>query len=417
MQNVMNAAPLHPQFGKADAVLELGARVGLKVANPWHSAAVPDILRQIRTLLSPTSNGQIVVSSAEELSLGWTPIHYPTRRDLTPAVFTNGLPDCFGTGGRITAFSPEFKVLSVPNGYFGHFFGAPMVLASDKRTIVRDVSSHYSDLYQYYDMDAAGILDAAPFIDGTVIPISDDIRPLNFCHWLVDWLPRLAFLGARATLSSVYVVTTPLIAKFQRDSLRMCGFDESRVIALDEYQAVRARELLVPSDLRAIPHPIHKGAPWALSWLRSTVGLGSVMEVGDDLRRREKIYVSRSDASRRRIVNDAEFATALARLGYRRIELAGASLAEQVTAFAYASHIISLHGAGLSNLAFAAPGTQVIEIFPERYGILSFAVIAASVQCPYATYIADRTVAGENTQSDDVEVDVARFLSACGELL
>ena len=270
---------------------------------------------------------------------------------------------------------------------------------------------------EYYDFDAVTAIKEAPFIDGTVIPIADDIRPLNFCHWLVDWLPRLGFLGPTAYKPSVYVLTTPLVANFQRDTLRMCGFDESRVIALEDFHAVRARELLVPGDLREIPHPIYKGAPWALSYLRSTIGLSSIMQVSGDLRRREKIYVSRSDATRRRIVNDAELAAALARFGYRRIELSGLSLAEQVTRFAYASHIISLHGAGLSNLALATPGTQVIEIFPERYGLLSFAVIAASMSCPYATYIADKTVPAAITQFDDVEVDVTRFLDACGHLI
>jgi capsular polysaccharide biosynthesis protein len=413
----MNTAPLHPEFGKADAVQELGARAGVPVVDRWNSATVPATLAKIRAALPPFGNEQFVMSGASELGLKYLPIHGGAARKLPRARFLNGRPECFGTAETMTAFSPEFKALSVPGGYIGHFFGAALVLTSDGRTIVDDVSSRYGGLLQYYDMDMTSLLKAAPYIDGTVIPIADDIRPLNFCHWLVDWLPRLSFLGSRATTSSVYVVTTPLIAKFQRDSLRMCGFDESRVIALNEYQAVRARELLVPSDLRDIPHPIYKGAPWALSWLRSTVGLGSVMEADQDARRHEKLYVSRADAMRRRVANDAELAAALERFGYRRIELSGASLAEQATRFAYASHIVSLHGAGLSNLAFSMPGTRIIEIFPERYGTPAFYVIAASMECPYSTYIADQTVAGVNTQADDVVIDVGHFLRICGDAL
>jgi capsular polysaccharide biosynthesis protein len=413
----MNTLPLPRQFGKVDAVLELGNRASIPMADKWNVGRASEILTKVRAALSPSRNEQIVVSSADELGLKWMPIHSATTRNLTPMIFTNGRPECFGGQDRFTAFSPEFKVLSVRNGYIAHCFGAALVMASDDNSIVRDVSSRYSRLCQYYDFDASTMLKDAPFIDGTVIPIADDIRPLNFCHWLVDWLPRLGFLGAGAYKPSVYVVTTPLIARFQIDSLKMCGFDESRVIALEDFRAVRARELLVPSDLRDIPHPIHKGAPWALSWLRATVGMASIMQINENVRRHEKLYVSRADAPRRKVVNDADLAAALAKFGYRSIELSGMSLAEQATRFAYASHIVSLHGAGLSNLAFAAPGTKVIEIFPERYGTPAFAVIAASLECPYATYIADKTVAATTTNYDDVVVDVTRFLELCGHLI
>ncbi len=413
----MITPPLSRHIGKAEAVIELSARVGIRDINGWDQHHAHSNLARIHALLPPICNEQIMVSAVEQLGLTWVPMHNAAARDLEPATFTNGRPACFGTGGVITAFSPDFKVLPIKNGYVGHFFGGALVVTSDGRSIVGDVSSRYRELYQYYDFDLAAILKDAPFIDGVVVPIADDIRPLNFCHWLVDWLPRLGFLGAHAYKSSVYVVTTPLIAQFQRDTLRMCGIDESRVIALEDFQAVRARELLVPSDLRQMPHPIHQGAPWALSFLRSTVGFGSIMEVGHDVRRREKLYISRADATRRRVVNDQELSSALARFGYRTIQLSGLTIAEQAARFAYASHVISIHGAGLSNLVFCAPGTQVIEIFPASYGILSFAVIAASMECPYATYLADNPDARNAAQFDDAMIDVPRFLAACDGLL
>jgi capsular polysaccharide biosynthesis protein len=413
----MNDTPLPRDHGKAEAVVEVARRAGIPVANGWDSRGVPDLLERARAAVPPIRNQQIAEAEASSIGLQWIPVHHANTRALTPAIFTNGQPDCFGGRSVINAHSPDYAVLSIPNGYVGHFFGCCTALARDGRTAVRDVSSFYSGLRGYYDFDMAAILDEAPFVDGTVVQIADDIRPLNFCHWLIDWLPRLEFLGPIAHRGSTYVATTPLIAEFQRESLRMCGFDDSRIIALDEYSAVRARDLLVPSDLRDIPHPIHKGAPWALSYLRSTVGLESATTAGLDLTQREKIHVSRADASRRRIANDAELSAALARFGYRTIQLSGLPLAEQAAWFAKASHVVGLHGAGLSNLAFVRPGTTVIEIFPRRYGLLSFAVLAASLECRYATYIADRTVPHEVSQFDDSEIDVERFLDACGHLI
>ncbi len=412
----MNTDPLSLHVGKAEAVEQLGERAGLGRVS-GHDASVGATLTQVRAILPPLRNAQVGIRTVEELGGQWRPIQHANPRPLTPPMHTNGQPDCFGSAGNHVAFSPDYKILAISNGYIGHFFGASLVFAADGGSIVQDVSSRYGELFQYYDFDVPSVLAEAPFIDGLVIPISDDIRPLNFCHWLIDWLPRLAFLGFWAHRPTAYVVTTPLVASFQRDSLRMCGFDDSRIIALGDFRAVRGRELLVPSDLRVVPHPIQKAAPWALSYLRSTVGLASIMEAGAAGRKREKIYVSRADAARRKVTNDAELAAALTPLGYRMVTLSDLSLAEQVTTFSYASHIVGLHGAGLSNLAFAMPGTKVIEIFPQRYGTPAFYVVAAGVECPYATYIADRTLPAGHAQFDDVMVDVPHFMDICSGLL
>jgi capsular polysaccharide biosynthesis protein len=301
-------------------------------------------------------------------------------------------------------------------GYFGHFFGGPLTVAPDRSTIVKDVSSRYAPLYQYYDFDLNSMLKNARDIDGTVVAISDDIRPLNYCQWIANWLPRLAFLGAESRRRSVYVLTTPLTAAFQRETLHMCGFDDSRIIELEEFSAIRARELLVPSDLRLVPHPIHKAAPWAVAYLHSAIGLPSVMAESSG-RTHGKLYVSRKDAWRRQVSNDADLSNALSKLGYRTITLSDLTVSQQVAEFAYASHVVSLHGAGLTNLIFAQTGTKVIEIFSRTYGTPAFGVIASGQECPYASYIADRTISRQITQFDDVEVDITNFLDICGEFL
>ena len=116
--------------------MELGTRAGIPVANRWDASSVPGTLTQIGDVLPPLCNEQIKVATADQLGLQWAPIHSATVRTLAPAVFTNGRPECFGDRSSITAFSPDFKVLSIQNGYVGHFFGAALVLSPDGRSIV-----------------------------------------------------------------------------------------------------------------------------------------------------------------------------------------------------------------------------------------------------------------------------------------
>jgi capsular polysaccharide biosynthesis protein len=55
------------------------------------------------------------------------------------------------------------------------------------------------------------------------------------------------------------------------------------------------------------------------------------------------------------------------------------TVAEQVRAFAEAEWVISPHGAGLANLAFASPGASVIEMFPPDYVQTCYWKLASAV--------------------------------------
>jgi capsular polysaccharide biosynthesis protein len=315
------------------------------------------------------------------------------------------------------AHTPDFRVLNVPGGYVCHFPDSPIVLSAQGDTVLRDYSSRFAGLVHFLDADLRQIVADAYHVNGTVVVLADDVRPLNFCHWIVDWLPRLAFLGERAHRDDTYVVVPPLNAHYQWETLRLCGFPPPRVIQLGNFQAVRARQLLVPSDLHDIPHPGHKAAPWLLNYLRATLGFGAFMAGLNGPQRRGKVYISRDDTVGRRVVNEDALKVVLARAGYQTVRLSHMSAAHQIAAFATASHIVAPHGAGLANIVFAAPGTALIEMFPATYGTPAFYVLAAGSGVSYASYIVAEVVAGSRTQIDDMVVDVDDFVARCGALL
>ncbi|MEO0750639.1 MAG: glycosyltransferase family 61 protein, partial [Pseudomonadota bacterium] len=76
-----------------------------------------------------------------------------------------------------------------------------------------------------------------------------------------------------------------------------------------------------------------------------------------------RLYLSRANANRRKIVNEAEFIERLRPLGFEPICPEEHSLCEQAAIMAEASHVISPHGAGMCNLVFAPPGCRVLELF------------------------------------------------------
>lgn len=78
------------------------------------------------------------------------------------------------------------------------------------------------------------------------------------------------------------------------------------------------------------------------------------------------LYISRANSQRRKIKNEEKLKKTLENLGIITIQLENLSLEQQIKTIYNARLIISTHGAGLTNLIFAQPGTKVIEFIPRK---------------------------------------------------
>ena len=98
--------------------------------------------------------------------------------------------------------------------------------------------------------------------------------------------------------------------------------------------------------------------------------------------RGRRLFVSRADASARRLANEAEVFAALEPLGFELILPGKLPLPEQLRAFAEASVVVGPHGAGLVSL-LAATSATVVEIFDPRYVNPCYYAVAEALECPY----------------------------------
>ncbi len=402
---------------KTDAVRLIAAANSISDVNPW-SEKVDDIIENMVNVTGAAGTLRINWMETSEVPAVEGVVFGAFTRQFIPPVHLSGRPDCFPPNGVEGAFTPELKLLTLPRGVLWNFAESPVILSAENRAIHRRYSSRYSKLIYFYDVNLDVVLDGASYIDGTAIVLFDDIRPLNFCHWLIDWLPRLVVLGNYAKHTDCFVLTTPITQKYQLDALAMCGFDASRIIGLQNFQAVRARQLLVTDDLSKPCHPALKAAPQYLSYLKSTIALRSMMESKHFLPNLpRKLYISRADATGRRILNENDLYEPLRRMGYARIILSKLSLSQQAALFVLATHVVGLHGAGLAHVSLMAESANVVEIFPATYGTPAFYVLTAGLANRYVTYIATDVTAGSRSQTDDVTVDVADFLSRSMDFL
>ncbi len=96
----------------------------------------------------------------------------------------------------------------------------------------------------------------------------------------------------------------------------------------------------------------------AVNWLRSTFGASHATRQTASRR----LYVSRTDATNRRVVNEPDLTAKLRALGFEIVVLGGLSFYEQIVLFSDAAVIVGPHGAGLANMAFAPSGAAIVEL-------------------------------------------------------
>jgi hypothetical protein len=401
MSEASPGTPAPTSLGKPDAVKFLARQAGRQNVDAY-SANVRSVLESLPRL----ANQHVRLRNSAETPGVSRTVFFPARtREIPAPVFNNGRPGCFPEYSGIE-HSPAFEVLEIADGCLAQISRAPVVLTPWGDTLIRDFSSPYAGLVYGFDFDLRQLLAAAQPISGTAVVLCDDVHPLNFSHWILDELPRLAFLGEQR---DVTVVTSDEDRPFKRESLELCGFEPSQILYLGDFQAIRASRLLVPRDIAEMPHPAFKAAPWVMDFLRARLGFAALAAQPSGSTP-AKLFVSRDDAVGRRIINEAALMDLLRPAGYHRVTLAGLSLPRQIALFARATHVLGAHGAGLTNFAFARQGAQLLELFPSTYGTPAYYVVAAGQGNLYATYIADDVVAGDRAQTDD-------FRRCCGALL
>jgi hypothetical protein len=212
-------------------------------------------------------------------------------------------------------------------------------------------------------LERNGILDTplrrpARSMPGSYCLLASPWSPAYYYHWLLDALPRLAVIEQFEALQSLPLIVPESLTGFQRDSLALGGIPPQRLAGFDG-RCARVDRLYFPQLLGPTGNP----SPHAVSWLRSRFQAQMVAEPAT-LRR---LYVSRSDAPKRRVLNEDRIIDFLRAHGFEIICPGRLSLAEQIALFSQAGVVVGPHGAGLTNIVFAPAGATLIEFFGDSY--------------------------------------------------
>jgi capsular polysaccharide biosynthesis protein len=199
-----------------------------------------------------------------------------------------------------------------------------------------------------------------------------------YFHWMFDILPRLHLLQCSGfSINSIdYFLVNSIYQDFQAETLSTLGIPETKLIESHDFPHIKAERLIVPS-LPSIPAQVPK---WACDFLRE-----SFLSKEDRKNKTcpERIYISRSIASHRRVVNESDVINLVKKYDFEIFQLECMTVSEQAVLFSSVKVVIAPHGGGLSNIVFCKPGTKIIEFFSPSYIIPCFWGISNQLDLEY----------------------------------
>lgn len=227
-------------------------------------------------------------------------------------------------------------------------------------------------------------------------PIADD-NYVNFCHWLVDVFPRII-----VSPKSTQLLLPKLDLIFHNQSIDMIG-STHRIGQLDDLQAIEIKKLYIIDNMgEQLKHPASKGAKWAINALQQLRCISNhpktVNTFGD------KIYISRGNLQKRRLIEESNVEETLAKLNVTPIALENLSFQDQVAVFSNAKLVVGLHGAGLSGVSIMQDESNLLEIHGDKYGTPAFRILANANNVNYFSLTGENLGEKQNNRSD-VSVD------------
>lgn len=181
-----------------------------------------------------------------------------------------------------------------------------------------------------------------------------DRRSREYFHWLTDALPRLII--AKDFVASHTLILPQEYEKFPYITMSLKFFSVP-VKYCAPATKLHVGELVLPS------HTAESGNynKVVINQLRDLF-----LSKFSESKPSRRIYISRKKAKKRKVANEDEVAALLKSFNFEIHYFEDYSFDQQVAICSESISLIGLHGAGLTNILFMRPGTQMLELRNEN---------------------------------------------------
>jgi len=225
-------------------------------------------------------------------------------------------------------------------------------------------------------------------------------------HWLFELLPRIEIFRAHPEFARLKFVVRRHRWRTTVEALFACGVAPRNVIEVPDDQAVEFENFVCAS-------PVLKNQLWMAPQNIAFVRDAGLRYRADALARhaldtraspgRRRLFVTRDDATHRRLLNQDAIAETLRLAGFEAVIIGDMDFARQVDLFAGAEAVAVVLGSGASDIVFAPPGTPIVLLVPNRDYPFFFLDIATMAGHPVALVFGE-SVKRVNTAYSDFTV-------------
>lgn len=210
-----------------------------------------------------------------------------------------------------------------------------------------------------------------------------DLWSSGFAHWILDSLPRL--YASRELHKDCYLILPESHNQgYILETLKMFQFKGIKFFPKQTYCKIKNLVLVTHAAPQGSLHEELSQGLRQYAWnYCKTTGL-------DNFSRGEKIYISRSKAPKRHVLNEEEVVKTVIELGFTVINFEDYTIFEQMAIMKNAKYVATLHGAGVSNMIFMPSNTHYLEI--RRKGDTHnnhFFALASAMKINYWYQLAD----------------------------
>ncbi|MFN3998532.1 glycosyltransferase family 61 protein [Algoriphagus sp.] len=176
----------------------------------------------------------------------------------------------------------------------------------------------------------------------------------NYYHFFIDVLGQISILESKGVPSHIPILVPYYFGSipFVQEFLKLSSFIKRKLIVQKKNEYYHVKKLIVSKD----------------SFISE--GVKDVVHSVDHLReldRNDKIFIYRPKVHGRAIINNDEIIQIAESHGFIPVDPSSLTLKDQIVLFSGASHIIGIHGAGLTNIIFRCGlSLSLFEIFPDE---------------------------------------------------
>lgn len=240
------------------------------------------------------------------------------------------------------------KLCNVRAGYFGYLFRNGVLLPES----FSDITTFHSWKLRSKVKQAA-LVYLAPKLEYVEAGfwVTDDWS-VGYFHWFADVIPKIIIARSLNLNHEIFLPGVLEQNRFVYDSIGYLR--ESKIRFVEKFTSVKFKHLFLPVHSKI-------SGEFDVEIIRKLRTLFIPAEVSDR-KPSKKIYISRRQAQRRRVLNETELEKLLLKYDFEIHETDNMSLDEQIALFSNCSVLFLLHGAGLTNMLFMPDSSTVIEL-------------------------------------------------------